>query len=82
MNARINVKPKPKLKPETLYFGDNGRCFCGACAGISAKYTGRDISGQRVAAVTESDADYFEQSVGEPLRCERCGRTVARRGVR
>jgi len=43
--------PAPVLEPDTLYFGDNGRCFCGRHAGASALYTGRDISGQRVEQV-------------------------------
>ena len=43
--------PEPVLAPDTLYLGDNGRCFCGRHAGTSAIYSGRDISGQPVERV-------------------------------
>jgi hypothetical protein len=43
--------PEPVLDPDALYLGDNGRCFCGKHAGASAKFSGRDISGQRVERV-------------------------------
>jgi hypothetical protein len=36
------------LVPNVVYFGDNGRAFCGAHAGASAKFTGRDLTGQKV----------------------------------
>ena len=38
----------PVLKPGVVYVSDNGRAICLHCAGASAKYTGRDISGQAV----------------------------------
>ena len=60
--------PKPVLKPDVLYFGDNGRCFCGQHAGPSAKYTGRDISGQRVERV---DVAACRREGWEP-RCAEC----------
>ena len=73
---------KPKLSPTDLYLGDNGRCFCGEHAGASAKYTGRDISGQRVHKV--SDADRAEAiAEGFTLACETpgCERGTCRRIV-
>ena len=48
--------PIPVLKPDTLYIGDNGRCFCGKHAGTSAKFTGRDISGQKVKKLSKAGA--------------------------
>lgn len=62
---------KAKLSPTALYLGDNGRCFCGEHAGSSAKYTGRDISGQRVMKVT----DAMCKAEGIRLACEKpyCG---------
>lgn len=63
---------KPKLSPSALYIGDNGRCFCGAHAGCSAKFTGRDISGQRVVRVTPAMCGAYR------LSCESrdCGVSV------
>ena len=57
------------LKADTLYLGDNGRAFCGTlrCAGNSAYHTGRDISGQRVMPLKDSEAFAHE------IRCEGCG---------
>lgn len=57
------------LRACRLYLGDNGRAFCGAprCAGVTASITGRDLSGQRVAEVSEKDARRYG------LRCETCG---------
>lgn len=46
---------RPVLKADRLYLGDNGRCFCGEHAGCSAKYTGRDLSGQEVLELTYAD---------------------------
>lgn len=52
MQTDMIQNPKRVLKDDALYFGDNGRIFCGRCAGMTATYTGRDISGQRVQRVT------------------------------
>ena len=49
--------PKPKLRDDALYLGDNGRCFCGAHAGVTARFTGRDLSGQRVMHLTRTLVD-------------------------
>lgn len=77
--------PKPKLKDDALYFGDNGRCFCGAHAGMTARYTGRDLSGQRVERITPrvvAEYESFALEQGDkveairPLRCETPGCTV------
>jgi hypothetical protein len=59
----------PKLNEKTLYLGDNGRCFCGKlrCAGMTAHFTGRDLSGQRVQAVDAASAAKYG------LRCAGCG---------
>jgi len=65
--------PAPVLKPDVLYSGDNGRLFCGAHAGQSAKYTGRDISGQRVHVVTADDVAEARREYEVELACERCG---------
>lgn len=71
--------PEPKLRPTALYLGDGGVCFCGRHAGMTAQYTGRDISGQRVLRIdTRGDltisADGRISVVidGETLACETC----------
>lgn len=62
--------PKPRLVEVALYLGDNGRCFCGKpqCAGATAYFTARDLSGQKVVRVPEALA----LEVG--LRCETCNK--------
>jgi len=63
--------PCSALLPTALYLGDNGRATCGAlaCAGMTAFYSGRDLSGQRLARVTAQVAHAFG------LTCEGCGMT-------
>jgi len=58
------------LKPNTIYLADNGRAICSKCAGSSALYTGRDISGQRVYECTEKDAAEWLVMMGKELTCE------------
>lgn len=67
---------KGKLNPTKLYFGDNGRITCGSmqCAGVSAFYSGRTISGQRVDVVTDADNSMLVAELGEPACCEVCKR--------
>lgn len=55
-----------------LYFADNGRVACGKHLGYSARSTGRDISGQRIARVTAADAKAWVALAGEPIQCEDC----------
>lgn len=71
------IEPTPVLRDGALYLGDNGRCFCGAHAGCSARYTGYDISGQRVMRVTPAVARAWGEDAAL-LRCEQpgCGRKV------
>lgn len=67
---------RPVLQPDALYLGDNGRCLCGEHSGTSARYTGRDLSGQKVQRVTPADAAEA-LAMGFTLKCERCGRTAS-----
>lgn len=64
--------PQPVLKPDALYLGDNGRCFCGKlhCAGMTAYFTGRDLSGQRVERITPA---ILRVEGLARIRCETCG---------
>ena len=62
---------QPVLASGELYFGDNGRVFCPKHAGMTALYTGRDLSGQSVERVTEADRKAWPEDLG-PLQCEGC----------
>ena len=63
------TNPTPLLEDTTLYLCDNGACYCGAHCGMSARYTGRDISGQDVDSITPDEAREHG------IRCEKCGST-------
>jgi hypothetical protein len=60
--------PKPVLKDDALYSGDNGRVYHGRCSGISARYTGRDLSGHKVERITKAEI----QADPDLWTCERC----------
>lgn len=60
---------KMVLDADTLYLGDNGRCYCGEHSGMTAQYTGRDISGQRVMAITP-DVLAESRAMGMEPACE------------
>lgn len=64
------------LKPGALYWSDNGRVICVSCAGASALFSGRDLSGQKVTRVSAADVEAWnaEGDLG-PLRCE-CRKTT------
>lgn len=63
--------PKPALKPGVIYSADNGMRICLQCAGNSAKFTGRDISGQRVIRIPVAETVDWKSMFGEDLSCER-----------
>ena len=63
--------PEPVLKSGVIYSADNGRLICVECAGMSAKYTGRDLSGQEVLAVPYSETVEWFKEFGKPMTCER-----------
>lgn len=69
--------PSPALKADALYFGDNGRCFCGKlrCAGMSSHFSGRDLSGHRVEKITPNILRECRSIDFEPA-CEGCGHTL------
>ena len=60
---------RPLLREGALYWSDNGRVICAKCAGQSALYTGRDISGQKVDRITVEDVRAWPADLGT-LRCE------------
>jgi hypothetical protein len=65
--------------------GDGGSIFCGAHAGATARYSGRDLSGQPVMEITPAMLPAWRREIaaigGDPAEhapaCEGCGRTVA-----
>lgn len=65
-----------KPNAATIYLGDNGRAYCGEHLGVSARMTGRDISGQKIYALTPEDAQESER-YGVTIRCERCGKKAS-----
>ena len=56
----------PILLIHRLYITDNGAVLCGKHCGASARWTGRDISGQEVQPLTEAEAKEHG------FRCEGC----------
>lgn len=70
----------PVVADDALYLTDNGRVVCGLHCGTSARYTGRDLSGQRIERVTEATARRWLAQVGEPIACEDCGKTIKPNG--
>ncbi len=69
--------PAPVLANGAVYFGDNGRLVCRECAGASALYTGRDISGQPVERVTIEDVREWQRTFRRDLACEMGCTTLA-----
>lgn len=67
---------KPVLCSGAVYWADGGSAVCVDCAGASARYTGRDLSGHRVKRVSLADVRAWE---AEPdlgmLGCE-CRRVL------
>lgn len=70
----MSMSKQGRLKADTLYVGDNGRCFCGdlKCAGMTAFYTGRDLSGLRLLALTPDML--MSDPTALAFRCESCGK--------
>lgn len=77
MSKFQTTDPKPVLRDDALYLGDNGRCLCGKHCGASARYTGRDTSGQKVARVTAADLVEAARD-GFVLACETCAAQARR----
>ena len=72
--VRLPLESQP-LRPDgqrALYpdVSDNGRLICVECAGMSAKFTRRDISGQRVTAVPYLETVAWFKQFHKPMACE------------
>ena len=65
------------LDDRALYYTDNAALYCGAHCGVTARCSGRDISGQRVELVTSADVSDFHALLGHAPRCEQCGLEAA-----
>lgn len=66
------------ISDSTIYLTDNGAALCGEHLGTSARYTGRDISGQPIQPVTPEIAAEMNRELapyGLAVSCERCGKT-------
>ena len=62
-----------KVNEQMIYLTDNGAAYCGAHLGMTAKTTGRDLSGQAILPVTPEVA----AEAGYEIECEQCGRKAA-----
>jgi hypothetical protein len=72
-----DAAPRPVVNDEALYITDNGAVYCGADLGASARFTGRDISGQPIFEITPR----VVKQAGEDAKylvCEACGREPSR----
>jgi hypothetical protein len=67
------VPPRAVVDDDALYLVDNGAVLCGAHLGSSARYTGRDISGQAIHRLNVFDL-CTAKSEGWTVRCEVCGK--------
>ena len=65
------------ISDATIYLCDNGMALCGAHLGTTARYTGRDLSGQPIEPVTPEVAREA-RNMGWDVQCEQCGRTPSR----
>lgn len=66
-------------KPRALFLTDNGCCLCGQHLGSSARFTGRDISGQPIVELTPEII--AAEGGGWTPACETCGHQLDARGV-
>ena len=64
----VSEDPKPVLKDDALYIGDNGRVYHGRCAGQTARYTGRDLRGAKVLRIPNTEI----QAEPDLWTCEKC----------
>lgn len=66
-----------RISNDMVYLTDNGAAYCGEHLGMTAKMTGRDLSGQAIMPVTpEVAAEAVE--MGYEVTCEQCGKKASR----
>lgn len=66
---------------DVLWITDNGALLCGRHLGMSAAFSGRDISGQKVVRATANDLHDLEVMIGHAVGCETCA-AIAKSGGR
>ena len=59
---------------DAIYLTDNGASRCGSHLGVTAQFSGRDISGQRILRLCATDAAWWQQhnDAGNLPMCETC----------
>jgi hypothetical protein len=66
--------PRTKISDQAIYLADNGAAYCGAHLGVTARMTGRDLSGQAIQRVNAGDSGGGgRDGMGSPLRAMREG---------
>lgn len=70
--CRLKSFAKKKKTYKKIYSCDNGALYCEEHLGMTARATGRDISGKKIRRVRLSDVREFE-AMGLTLACETCG---------
>lgn len=65
-----------RISDSTVYLCDNGAAYCGAHLGMTARYSGRDISGQPIQPCTP-EVVREAQAMGWTPECETCGRKAS-----
>lgn len=65
------------ISNDMIYLTDNGRAVCGSHLGASARYTGRDLSGQEILPVTPDVAQQALDEFGYIPECEDCGKKAS-----
>lgn len=63
-----------RITDSMVYLTDNGAAYCGAHLGMTAKASGRDISGQPILPITPEIA----ADAGYEIKCEQCGKAPSR----
>lgn len=66
-----------RISDDTVYITDNGAALCGAHLGTTARYSGRDLSGQPIVPVTPELLAEAE-GMGFVPKCEHCGKQPSR----
>jgi hypothetical protein len=64
----------PKIREDSVYLTDNGAAYCGAHLGVTARMTGRDLSGRTIMRVTPRVREQALAEFGFAVKCDQCGR--------
>lgn len=66
-----------RISDSTIYLTDNGAALCGEHLGVTAKMTGRDLSGQEIMPITPEIAAENQALYGYVPTCEHCGKSAS-----